>query len=326
VDRLADRLFVGDSVKHTGADVVSQTDWLTTYELARGRAGGSLMFSTAGITNASGTKAANTLMVGAQATNLLTGYNAIAVRTLAANNSTLSTVHAYGGYFEAYRNSTANGGAYGIELDTINYASVVQVDPYQQLAGQTIALQIAGGGEYPSAGQFASSAAINIRKNGSTYERGIVFGSDSLTGATGSSGTAPAIVMGNGHGISWYGSSGVPSSAIYCTGTSTAAGTTQTFTNAGVSFGNSSSSKTQFFIENIGTTSVNYPTATPSATGNPVQFKALGDDTNIDVQLVPKGTGVVWLGAWTASGDAVVNGYITVKDSGGNTRKLATIA
>ena len=53
---------------------------------------------------------------------------------------------------------------------------------------------------------------------------------------------------------------------------------------------------------------------------------AAGPATNIDIQLVPKGTGRVLLGAWTSNADAVVNGYITVKDSAGNLRKLATIA
>lgn len=53
---------------------------------------------------------------------------------------------------------------------------------------------------------------------------------------------------------------------------------------------------------------------------------AAGAATNIDIQLVPKGTGRVILGAWTSNADAGVNGYITVKDSAGNLRKLATIA
>jgi len=53
---------------------------------------------------------------------------------------------------------------------------------------------------------------------------------------------------------------------------------------------------------------------------------AQGAATNIDIQLVPKGTGSVLLGAWASSADAAVNGYITVKDSTGTLRKLATIA
>jgi len=38
---------------------------------------------------------------------------------------------------------------------------------------------------------------------------------------------------------------------------------------------------------------VNYLQVTASATGNPVVLEAVGDDTNIDIQLKPKGTGAV---------------------------------
>lgn len=51
-----------------------------------------------------------------------------------------------------------------------------------------------------------------------------------------------------------------------------------------------------------------------------------GSATNIDVQLTPKGTGNVRFGTFTSNADAPVNGYITIKDAAGNTRKLATIA
>jgi parallel beta-helix repeat protein len=46
---------------------------------------------------------------------------------------------------------------------------------------------------------------------------------------------------------------------------------------------------------------------------------------NVDLALVPKGTGAVRFGTLTANADAAVTGYITVKDAGGTTRKLAVI-
>lgn len=48
--------------------------------------------------------------------------------------------------------------------------------------------------------------------------------------------------------------------------------------------------------------------------------------TNTDLRLAGAGTGVLSFGTWTSNGDAAVNGYVTIKDSGGTTRKLATIA
>jgi hypothetical protein len=65
---------------------------------------------------------------------------------------------------------------------------------------------------------------------------------------------------------------------------------------------------------------------TPAATGSYPILSARGADTNIDFGITPKGTGLVRFGTWTSSADAAINGYITVKDAAGNSRKLATIA
>lgn len=53
---------------------------------------------------------------------------------------------------------------------------------------------------------------------------------------------------------------------------------------------------------------------------------ANGAATDIDIKLSPKGAGRTWLGPWTSNADIAVNGYVLVKDSSGNVRKLATIA
>jgi len=47
-----------------------------------------------------------------------------------------------------------------------------------------------------------------------------------------------------------------------------------------------------------------------------------GTDANIDINLTPKGTGVLSFGTYTASALLAVAGYITIKDSGGTTRRL----
>lgn len=61
-------------------------------------------------------------------------------------------------------------------------------------------------------------------------------------------------------------------------------------------------------------------------TGQSPTIYAWGSDTNIDLNLTPKGTGNVRFGTLTASADAAITGYITIKDSGGTVRKLAVIA
>ena len=57
-------------------------------------------------------------------------------------------------------------------------------------------------------------------------------------------------------------------------------------------------------------------------TFSPAQASALALKAPIDS---PAFTGIPSLGAWTTSGDSLVVGFITIKDSGGTLRKLAVI-
>lgn len=71
---------------------------------------------------------------------------------------------------------------------------------------------------------------------------------------------------------------------------------------------------------------VNYVELINSITGNAVIAQASGTDTNIDLKLVPKGSGHVQMGTHTSSSDTAVSGYIEIKDSSGTIRKLAVIS
>jgi hypothetical protein len=66
---------------------------------------------------------------------------------------------------------------------------------------------------------------------------------------------------------------------------------------------------------------VNYLQATGSATGAAPAFSVAGTDTDIDLALTPKGTGNVRFGTYTGT-ILSPTGYITIKDSGGTTRRL----
>jgi hypothetical protein len=93
-------------------------------------------------------------------------------------------------------------------------------------------------------------------------------------------------------------------------------------------FSSNSFAATNFKI--FGTNQPDYLTVA-SGTGS-APIVAEGTSSNIDIQLTPKGTGAVRLGnsvrfgVNTVSADAPINGYITIVDEAGNTRKLATIA
>lgn len=62
-----------------------------------------------------------------------------------------------------------------------------------------------------------------------------------------------------------------------------------------------------------------------SAAAGRVDLVARGASTDIDLFLQPKGAGVVRMGVYTTNADAAITGYITVKDTSGGVRKLATI-
>lgn len=72
--------------------------------------------------------------------------------------------------------------------------------------------------------------------------------------------------------------------------------------------------------------SVNYIEFAGAATGSGVEVRARGSDADIDLKLEPKGSGRVRFGTHSALAAETVTGYITIKDSAGNDRKLAVVS
>ena len=66
---------------------------------------------------------------------------------------------------------------------------------------------------------------------------------------------------------------------------------------------------------------VNYVNVIGAITTASPAIQAAGSDTNIDLALTPKGTGVLKFGTYTA-GILAQAGYITIKDAAGTTRNL----
>jgi hypothetical protein len=63
-----------------------------------------------------------------------------------------------------------------------------------------------------------------------------------------------------------------------------------------------------------------------SAAAGRVALQAKGTSANIDLQLAPKGAGVVRFGTHSAIGAETVTGFITIKDAGGTARKVAVVS
>ena len=76
-------------------------------------------------------------------------------------------------------------------------------------------------------------------------------------------------------------------------------------------------------LRTTGTTNqVNYFTLTGSVSGsNSLSLSTAGSDTNIDLALTPKGTGLVKFGTYTA-GAPTATGYISIKAANGTTYKV----
>ena len=76
----------------------------------------------------------------------------------------------------------------------------------------------------------------------------------------------------------------------------------------------------------LGDNKQNYLRVNANASGTAPQLRAEGVDTDIDLFLGGKGAGLVRFGTYASSADVACNGYITIKDEAGTTRKLMTTA
>lgn len=328
IHRVGDRLLIGDAIKN-GANVQNQPDWLTQYQLATGRSFGATQTAQVCVQSGVGSndRGSNVFVAAGQTLNLSDNSNSVGVFGFAVANKPTGSGNAYAGYFEGFRDSDAIGGAYGVEIDSVTYAACGPTDPYQQAANQVIGLQLAAGAELSPTGQFPNNAAVNVRNNGSTYQRGIIFGANSLTGCDGVVGTAIAMEMAKGHGLVWYSGPNQSTSSIYSVSTDATKSNGIVMSDNSLAFVQNVDGKKIFDVEHsVSGAGVNYPAVRGTGAGSPIQILARGEDANIDIHLVPKGDAYVRFGQWTAQGDQAINGFIAIKDAAGNIRKIPTIA
>jgi len=257
------------------------------------------------------------------------GVAGVAVHDLAASNGGVWAL-----YGTAVRQAGVNGATHPLELDIANMGSTVQLFPHAMFpSGATPCAWICTGGEVTAAGSSPgiASCAIGIVQNDSQavktakYDKGIVFHNTAINGADGATGIGTAIAFAVGHASQWYNNSAQVIGEIVATGVTQASNNYRLdFSDFGLLLQDRTSGATVFQVEKTAS-GVNGIGVRPGATGVPGEVLSVGSDTNIDLQLRAKGTGLIKFGTRTASADVPVTGYIEIKTNDGTTRRLAVV-
>lgn len=228
------------------------------------------------------------------------GCCAIPVASLLLNDNTAIPQDAWNYYGTAVKTAGA-GNTHNIELDVLNATNTVsRITPYTQDPGITLGISINAGGEgapynnpsnppYPQTA--ASTVAMQIFGNGTTFDKGIVVKSAAIS-PTGD-GQTVAMELPANNVVRWmYGGGGGPVGLGAFLNSSVSGAATSNglnFTDSGALF--QSGAGTLYAQVNVVANAVNRIALAPSIAGQPVQVAALGSDANIDLQLAPKGTG-----------------------------------
>jgi hypothetical protein len=258
------------------------------------------------------------------------GASCIPLQSYAINNNATLATSAWALYLESHRSSNSVGASYGIEVNVSSTRSSAEIKPNPFQQGQTIGIQIAAGcglgGGWSGLTQKNCSAAIQIVNNPTRWRSGIVFTNRSIEGTDGYTGSASAMSFSVGHMMEWFNPAQDVVAKIWAvTGMTAAQSTELRFGALGIQF-LSSGGTSGYIFNSSGSTLVNHWTLQGNTTGNAPTLAAGGADTNVDLRLSGQGTGVIRFGTHAAVTTETVTGYITIKDSAGNTRKLAIVS
>lgn len=319
--RFSDRVFVGAAADQFAGDALSGTD------------GGTSFFSSSVNAQQYVARDAQLMSINHRGTIGVAGLSrssdqsgaataCIGVAGAVVNDK--ASASAWGLIAEIQRESGA-GFTTGLEVAAKNKGDNLTLTPYTRVSGVT-GVWLAAGGDATIGGSSTnpSACAIAVVANDNTWNRGIVFEDDSITGTDGVTGTGIAIQLARGHIIQWLGPAGIPGANIRSDVDAASSNVAQLFDDNAVNF--SGTTGKRFFQARYATNGVNFIDAISAATGAAPVLSAQGDDTNIDLKFSAKGTGVIQFGTHSALAAETVTGYITIKDSGGTTRKLAVVS
>lgn len=317
--RNADRLFVGGASVSSGSESPTATEsWVTSvwgahyFErdsqlMVATNPGG--MIGVSGVARTSDIQGVNPYEV------------SIGVVGVVWNNKTDVTHIGWGGYFEAVKENNS-GAVYGIEVAVKNRGVNQSRDPYSRANDGGLGIWLPGGGDssYGGAPLNPCNTAIIVGSNSSTWNVGICFDANAISGTDGVTGTGTAVALAKGHAMTWFSSGATRTASIYSSASGGALKTLR-FDTANVYLGLDATAQTLFNFS-IPNGAMNGFQFDATATGaGIVSLIAAGSDANLDLALVPKGSGVPRFGLYT-SGALSAAGYISIKDAAGNVRRL----
>ncbi len=186
--------------------------------------------------------------------------------------------------------------SYGLEVAAKNRSGVDRTSYPYALSNGVIGIWLAAGGDpsYGGAPTKPSNVAIQIGKNGSTWNRGIVFAADGLTGSDGVNGFATAIEMAKGQLIQWRAPGNVDGGAIYSTVDNIQGVTRVSLENGQIALRGAGGKP--IMVAKHAFKSVNYVEVASSPSGRGASVRAVGADKDADLELSGKGAGGVVLG------------------------------
>ena len=318
ISRLNDRVFIGGATANDGAYPNVQQDWLTQFQVAAGVPNGSIDGSQAASLTSNSSESGFGFIAGSRSSQMTNAGDAIGLASFALNNNPSYGTSAWAFYGEAHALESNAPYTYVAEFDI--RATVPQAAPSPYTPSQSTGLLLAAGAGLSSTGQYSPTTALWIMPNLMPFQAAIVIGNNAVAGVSNNVGKAAAIQLGKGHQIQWFSASGTPTGNIFSSATQTTNIAEINFENNALYVQSQATGNTQFILS-ILDNAANAPQFESALTGNPVIIAATGSDTNIDLQLAPKGTGLVWIGPYTNS-TVTPTGYLEVKDSTGTLRKI----
>lgn len=181
--------------------------------------------------------------------------------------------------------------AYGLELAVKNKGANKTSTPYYATEG-TYGIWLPAGGDnsYGGAAANPNNTAIAIGKNASTWNKGLVFFAESITGTDGVTGTGTAIEMAKGHRVVWRAPGNFTGFSIRSEVSTSSSDVAMTATNNNISFTGANGNSIFQLVHTSG--AVNYLAVSNTAGVIPTVLST-GTDTDVHIGLSPKGSGSV---------------------------------